>query len=89
MGYISFTLWPSSLFGVTFVSCIFDDLIDQFLLVVRSFHLTETTETAISIHPLTSEADVKCQKNVKARGLGYLTWYSADPSSYIRDQSYS
>lgn len=70
--YISFTVWPSTLYCVTFVCCIFNDLIDQFLLVVRPFHLTEKTETAINQHPSTSEADNRESDKGRSPRLAYL-----------------
>lgn len=42
--------------GITFVSCVLDDLVDQLLLVVGAFHLTETTETPVNLHPSWGEA---------------------------------
>lgn len=41
---------------ITFVSCVLDDLVDQFLLVVGAFHLTESTETLVNLHPSGGEA---------------------------------
>lgn len=66
---------------VTFVSCVFDDLIDQFLLVVRPFHLTETTKIPVNLHPSMCGAQVG--------GLRDLTWCSAGPSFCKGDQSCS